>query len=442
MLRRPVTHYAVFDGTHIGYQVVGSGDLDVVLMHQWFTNIEAMWDVPLLASFVEEVSAFARVLLFDKRGTGVSDPGDPERDQYLKTFRSDLRSLLDVVGFNRPSFVVSDSATMLAIDFAAAHADRTGALVVIDGFAHRAGDTEGRIRSHIEHMRRMFNDGEGFDLLAPSFAGDLPFQATIARYFRLCASPGTAANIRRRLLEVDVRPLLPLVAAPTLVIHRTRNAFVSVELGRQIALGVPGAHLIELDGADQMMFVGNRQRISEELASFLTGGPKPTPRGRRLQTVVFTDIVGSTERAALLGDAQWAALLRDFRASARHLLARFEGREINTRGDDLLATFVDPAHAVDYALGLRDAISEGALQVRSGIHFGEVESVEGNDIGGIVVHIGARIAGAANPGEVLVSRMVADLLVGSAVKLTDRGQRKLKGVDGRWQLFEVSGCTQ
>jgi pimeloyl-ACP methyl ester carboxylesterase len=297
MLRRPVTHYAVFDGTHIGYQVVGSGDLDVVLMHQWFTNIEAMWDVPLLASFVEEVSAFARVLLFDKRGTGVSDPGDPERDQYLKTF---LRSLLDVVGFNRPSFVVSDSATMLAIDFAAAHADRTGALVVIDGFAHRAGDSEGRIRSHIEHMRRMFNDGEGFDLLAASFAGDLSFQAIIARYFRLSASPGTAANTRRRLLEVDVRPLLPLVAAPTLVIHRTRNAFVSVELGREIA------------------------------------------RGRRLETVVFTDIVGSTERAALLGDAQWATLLREFRASARHLLARFGGREVNTRGDDLLATFVDP----------------------------------------------------------------------------------------------------
>jgi pimeloyl-ACP methyl ester carboxylesterase len=196
--------------------VVGSGDLDVVLMHQWFTNIEAMWDVPLLASFVEEVSAFARVLLFDKRGTGVSDPGDPERDQYLETFRSDLRSVLDGVGFNRPSFVVSDSATMLAIDFAAAHADRTGALVVIDGFAHRAGDTEGRIRSHIEHMRRMFNDGEGFDLLAPSFAGDLSFQAMIARYFRLSASPGTAANIRRRLLELDVRSLLPLVAAGTL----------------------------------------------------------------------------------------------------------------------------------------------------------------------------------------------------------------------------------
>ncbi|MDT5208072.1 MAG: hypothetical protein QOF67_487, partial [Mycobacterium sp.] len=161
MLRRPVTRYAVFDGTHIGYQVVGSGDLDVVLMHQWFTNVEAMWDVPLLTSFIEEVSAFARVLLFDKRGTGVSDPGDPERDQYLGTFRSDLRSLLDVVGFNRPSFVVGDSATMLAIDFAAAHADRTGSLIVIDGFAHRAGDTEGRIRSHIEHMRRMFFDGEG-----------------------------------------------------------------------------------------------------------------------------------------------------------------------------------------------------------------------------------------------------------------------------------------
>ena len=177
MLRRPVTRYAVFDGTHIGYQVVGSGELDVVLMHQWFTNIEAMWDVPLLASFVEEVSAFARILLFDKRGTGVCDPGDPQRDQYLETFQSDLRSLLDVAGFNRPSFVVSDSATMLAIDFAATHADRTGSLVVIDGFAHRAGDAEGRIRSHIEHMRRMFNDGEGFDLLAPSFAGDPSFQA-------------------------------------------------------------------------------------------------------------------------------------------------------------------------------------------------------------------------------------------------------------------------
>lgn len=438
MLRRPVTRYAVFDGTHIGYQVVGSGDLDVVLMHQWFTNVEAMWDVPLLASFIEEVSAFARVLLFDKRGTGVSDPGDPERDQYLGTFRSDLRSLLDVVGFNRPSFVVGDSATMLAIDFAAAHADRTGSLIVIDGFAHRAGDTEGRIRSHIEHMRRMFFDGEGIDLLAPSFAGDPVFRETIVRYFRLCASPGTAANTRRRLLEVDVRPLLPSVATPTLIIHRTRNAFVSVDLGREIAHGIEGARLVELDGADHKMFVGNRQRISEELASFLTGAPKPSPRERHLQTVVFTDIVASTERAAVLGDARWATVLREFRTAARHLLARFGGREINTRGDDLLATFVDPARAIDYALGLREVTSERALEVRSGIHFGEVESVEDNDIGGIVVHIGARVAGAANPGEVLVSRTVAELLIGSSVKLTDRGQKKLKGVDGRWQLFEAS----
>ena len=437
MLRRPVTRYAAFDGTHIGYQVVGSGELDVVLMHQWFTNIEAMWDVPLLASFVEEVSEFARVLLFDKRGTGVSDPVDPQRDRYLETFRSDLDSLLDVVGFNRPSFVVSDSATMLAIDFAATHADRTGSLVVIDGFAHRAGDADGRIRSHVEHMRRMFNDGEGVDLLAPSFAGDPSFQAMIARYFRLSASPGTAANTRRRLLDVDVRPLLPLVTAPTLVIHRGRNAFVSVELGREIARGITGARLVELDGADQLMFVGNRQRINEELASFLTGGPKPAPRGRHLQTVVFTDIVGSTEHAALLGDARWATLLREFRTSARHLLARFGGREINTRGDDLLATFIDPARAIDYALNLRDVTSERTLELRTGIHFGEVESVEDNDIGGIVVHIGARVAGAANPGEVLVSRTVADLLVGSDMKLTDRGLKKLKGVDGRWQLFEV-----
>jgi class 3 adenylate cyclase len=195
---------------------------------------------------------------------------------------------------------------------------------------------------------------------------------------------------------------------------------------------------VELDGADQLMFVGNRQRISEELASFLTGGPKPAPRGHHLQTVVFTDIVGSTEHAALLGDARWATVLREFRAAARHLLARFGGREINTRGDDLLATFADPICAIDYALTLRDVTSQRALQVRSGIHFGEVESVEDNDIGGIVVHIGARVAAAANPGEVLLSRTVADLLVGSDMKLTDRGLTKLKGVDGRWQLFEVS----
>jgi class 3 adenylate cyclase len=436
--RRPNTRYAVVEGHHIGYQILGGGPVDVVLMHQWFTNVDAMWDLPTLASFVEDVASFARVLVFDKRGTGVSDAADAHDGDFLTPFRDDLRGLLDAVGFSRPSFIAGDSASMLAIDFAAHHPERVAALVIVDGFAHRPGDQEGRVHSHIDLVRRMFIDGEGVDLLAPSLADDPSFVQSMARYFRLSASPGDASETRRRLLGVDVRPLLPLVEAPTLVIHRTDNAFVAIGHGRELAASIPGARLVELDGADEMMIAGDRRQILDHVATFVAEAPARERTARPLRTVVFTDIVDSTRRAAELGDEAWVAELMEFRAAARLHLTRFDGREVNTRGDDLLATFTSPTRAIEYATSLRDTAAQLEMQVRSGLHFGEVEVVDTHDVGGIVVHVGARVAALARPGQVVVSRTVVDLVAGSSTRFVDLGSHELKGIEGTWQIFEVA----
>lgn len=424
------------DGRHIAYQVVGGGPLDLVFVHQWFTNIEVLWDVPLLAGFVEELASFARVLIYDKAGTGISDRG-PTADTSLEMHRRHLAGVLDSAGLHRPAFVVGDSATLLAVDFAATLPDRIASLVVVDGFARRAGDAEGRVHSHVEFMRRIAVNGEGIELLAPSFAGDESFRDMMARYLRLAASPGTAAETRHWLLGVDVRDRLSRVSAPTLVIHRRDNGFVSIDLGRELAAGIPQARLIELDGADEIIFVGNRDRIVGEITAFLTGAGAAPDRGRRLHTVVFTDIVDSTATAAEVGDEAWAASLREFRDAARRLLARLGGREVNTRGDDLLATFPDPARAIEYALALRDATRTLALETRSGLHCGAAEELDDGDLSGIVVHVGARVAGLAGPGDVVVSRTVADLLAGSRFSFEDRGEHQLKGVPGAWQVFAV-----
>lgn len=407
-------------------------------MHQWFTNVDAMWDLPALASFVEDVAAFARVLVFDKRGTGVSDAADQHSGDFLAPFRRDLKGLLDAVGFSRPSIVAGDSASMLAVDFAANHPDRISALVIVDGFAHRAGDQEGRVQSHIDLIRRMFIDGDGVGLLAPSLADAPSFVESMARYFRLSASPGDAAETRRNLLGVDVRPMLPLVEAPTLVIHRTDNAFVTIGHGRELASAIPGARLLELDGADEMMIAGDRTRILDEIAAFVADAPTRGRPTRPLRTVVFTDIVDSTPRATRLGDEAWVAELMEFRAAARLHLTRFDGREVNTRGDDLLATFASPARAIDYATTLRDTATELDIHIRSGLHFGEVELVDVDDVGGIVVHVGARVSGIAQPGQVVVTRTIVDLVAGSPTRFVELGSHELKGIEGTWQLFEVT----
>lgn len=437
MARRPTTRYAVVDGRHIAYQVVGSGPVDLVLMHQWFTNIEVLWDVPPLADFVEELATFARVLVYDKAGTGVSDRGGDATDASLEVHRRHLAGVLDAAGLHCPAFVVGDSATLLAIDVAVELPDRMSSLVVVDGFARRTGNTEGRVHSHVEFMRRLMVDGEGIEMLAPSFAGDEEFRAMMARYLRLSASPGTAAETRSWLLGIDVRDRLARVRAPTLILHRRENGFVSVDRGRELAAGIPTARLVELDGADEMIFSGDRRRIVAEIAGFLTGADTAPDRGRPLHTVVFTDIVDSTAMAARVGDEAWAASLREFRAAARRLLARLGGREVNTRGDDLLATFRDPARAIEYALALRDATRDFALETRSGLHCGAAEELDDGDLSGIVVHVGARVAGLTGPGEVVVSRTVADLLAGSRFDFEARGEHELKGVPGSWQLFGV-----
>jgi class 3 adenylate cyclase len=427
----------VLRGDAIAYQVVGAGPIDLVFIPQWFSNVEALWDVPSLTRFVDRLAGFSRVLLFDKRGTGISDAlsrtaGMP----FVENFSDDLRAVLDAAEFDRPAIVAGDSAGLMAIVFAASHPASVSSLVLINAYASLAGDDEALVGFHTEFISRLFADGEGIDLLAPTLARDPQAAAELMRYLRLAASPGAAVAARRQLLQVDVRDVLSAVQAPTLVLDRSEDAFVPPDHGRSLAKAIPGAQLVELPGNDHLMFSGDQAAVLDEIEAFLTGHRPQVDVDRVLATLMFTDIASSTRRAAELGDHRWHVLLDRYRATVRDHLQRFGGREINTRGDDFLATFDGPGRAIRCALDITDAAAEAGLDVRTGLHTGEVELM-GDDIGGIAVHIGARICDQAEPREVLVSRTLVDLVSGSDIRFTDRGEHELKGVSGAWRLFGV-----
>ena len=439
VIATPETHYAVLGGDHIAYQVVGSGPIDLVFVPQWFSNVEALWDVASLTRFVERLGGFSRVLLFDKRGTGISDAlsrssGAP----FLENFSDDLRAVLDAAGFDRPVIIAGDSAGLMAIVFAASHPQWVSSLVLVNAYANLAGGDAAVVRFHTDFILRLFGRGEGLDVLAPTLARDPQAAAGLMRYLRLAASPGAALAARHQLLQVDVRDVLAAVQPPTLVIHRTENAFVPREHGRHLAEAIPNAQLVELPGNDHLMFSGDQAQVLDEIEAFLTGHRPHADIDRVLATLVFNDIASSTERAAALGDREWRLLLDRYRATVREHLHRFGGREINTRGDGFLATFDGPGRAIRCALDITEATAALGLDVRSGLHTGEVELM-GDDIGGIAVHIGARICDLARPREVLVSRTVVDLVSGSDIEFADRGEHELKGVSGTWRLFGVQG---
>jgi class 3 adenylate cyclase len=427
----------VLGGDHIAYQIVGTGPVDVVFIPQWFSNVEALWDVPSLAWFVDRLAAFSRVLLFDKRGTGTSDAlsrsiGAP----FLENFSDDLRAVLNAAGFDRPAIVAGDSAGLMAIVFAASHPASVSSLVLINAYASLAGDDAALARFHTDFIRRLFAHAEGLELLAPTLVRERQAAAELIRYLRLAASPGVALAARRQLLQVDVRDVLSAVQAPTLVIHRTEDAFVPPDHGRYLAKAIPDAQLVELPGNDHLMFSGDEAAVLDEIEAFLTGHRPQVDVDRVLTTLMFTDIASSTRRAAELGDRHWHLLLDRYRATMRDHLDRFGGHEINTRGDDFLATFDSPGRAIRCALAITDAAAEMGLDVRTGLHTGEIELMV-DDIGGIAVHIGARISELAEPREVLVSRTVVDLVAGSGLSFEDRGTYSLKGVPEQWQLYAV-----
>ena len=436
----PDTRYAKSGDLNIAYQVVGDGPFDLVYVPGWISNIELMWDDPAHARLLRRLSSFSRLILFDKRGTGLSDPVPLDRLPTLEERMDDVRAVMDAVDSQRAALFGFSEGGLMSVLFAATYPERTPALVVYGIFAKRtwspdypwAPKPEARLRE-IEELERNWATKMDLDQLVPS--EDEAFKRRLATYFRRSASPGAAAALLRMNTEIDVRSVLPSIRVPTLVLHRTDDVDVKVEEGRWIASEIPGAKYVELPGDAHTLWAGELDVLLDEVEEFLTGvrrGPEPE---RVLSTVLFTDIVGSTERAADLGDRRWSELLEDHHARVRRELERWRGREVDTAGDGFFAAFDGPGRGIRAGCAIREAVQPLGLEIRAGLHTGECELV-GDRVRGIAVHTGARIAALAQPGEVLVSSTVKDLVSGSGIVFEDRGVRELKGV-GEWRLYAV-----
>jgi pimeloyl-ACP methyl ester carboxylesterase len=441
---RPVTRYAVSEGVNIAYQVVGTGPFDLVCVPGWVSNVEMMWEEPRMAAFLERLASFARLIVFDKRGTGLSDPVPDAELPGLERRMDDVRAVMDAAGSERAALLGHSEGGNMCILFAATFPARTSALVLVGCYAKRSRTDEypwapDPVERELEiaETERTWGRVDLTPTLAPSLADDRAFRDWFSRYLRLSASPRAAAAVLRMNSQIDTRDVLPAVRVPSLLIYRTGDADVQVDEGRWIASRIPDARFVELPGADHLMWAGDADAILDEIETFLTGVRRgPTP-DRVLTTVLFTDIAGSTERAAAMGDHDWAGLLERHHVAIRRELSRFQGREVDTAGDGFLARFDGPARAVRCAIGAGEAVNQLGLQIRAGVHTGEVELV-GDSIRGVAVHIGARIAGLAAPGQVLVSRTVKDLVAGSGLVFEDHGEHELKGVPDRWHLYAVA----
>ncbi|MGH2722734.1 MAG: alpha/beta fold hydrolase [Actinomycetota bacterium] len=438
----PRTRYAKSGEVNIAYQVFGEGQ-DLVYVPGWVSNVELNWDEPSYARFLRRLASFSRLIVFDKRGTGLSDRVPESHLPSLEERMDDVRAVMDEVGSERAGLVgVSEGGPMCAL-FAATYPERTSALVMYGTYARRGPAPDypwGRSPAEQDAFLLEIADGWGGPVgladRAPGVSLDDPFARWWSTYLRQSASPRAALALTRMNYEVDVRSVLPTIAVPTLVIHRRGDLVMHQGEARYLAEAIPGAQLSLLPGDDHLPWAGDQDAILDEIEEFLTGvRPVPEP-DRVLATVVFTDIVGSTERAAELGDRRWRALLDSHHDVVRRELQRFRGREIDTAGDGFLATFDGPARAVRCAAAIGEAVRGLGLAIRAGIHTGEVERA-GDDIRGLAVHIGARVAALADPGEVLVSSTVKDLVAGSGIEFDGRGAHTLKGVPGRWRLYAV-----
>jgi len=442
-VERSQTRYARSGDLSIAYQVVGDGPFDLVYVPGWVSNIELMWEEPGLAGFLERLASFSRLILFDKRGTGLSDPVPTDGLPTLEERMDDVRAVMDAVGSERAALLGHSEGGNMCVLFAATYPERTTALLLVGSYAKRlrsqdypwAPTVEQRARE-IEETEATWGSPEAFRALAPSKAEDQAFQRWIGRYLRQSASPKAAAALMRMNTQIDVRDVLPTIGVPTLLIYRTDDADVQVDEGRYIAERIPGSRFVELPGVDHLMWTGDTDALLDEIEGFLTGvrrGPDPN---RVLATVLFTDVVGSTETANRVGDRAWRSLLDRHHQVIRRELERWRGREIDTAGDGFLATFDGPARGIRCAVAATEGVRDLGLEIRAGLHTGEVEIADDN-VRGIAVHIGSRVSGLAGPGEVLVSRTVADLVAGSGIVLAERGEHDLKGVPGRWLVYAV-----
>jgi pimeloyl-ACP methyl ester carboxylesterase len=440
----PETRYARSGDVNIAYQVVGEGPPDLVYVPGWVSNVELNWEEPSYARFLGRLASFSRMIVFDKRGTGLSDRVPVDQLPTLEQRMDDVRAVMDAAGSTRATLVgVSEGGPMCAL-FAATYPDRTTSLVVCGTYARRArgpGYPWGRSKEEQEEFLREIEEGWGGPVaLAPRAPGamrDERFVRWWSTYLRQSASPTAVLTLTRMNYEVDVRDVLPTIRVPSLVIHREGDRVMRTGEARYIAAQIPGARLVVLPGDDHLPWVGDQDAILDEIEEFVTGVRPAHEPDRVLATVLFTDIVGSTERAAHLGDRRWRQLLQEHHGAIRRQLDRYRGREIDTAGDGFLATFDGPARAIRCAAAICDVLRPLGLEIRAGIHTGEVELMDSN-IGGIAVHIAARIMATARPSEVLVSSTVKDLVAGSGIAFEDRGLQALKGVPGEWGLFAVA----
>ena len=436
----PQTHYARSGEVNIAYQVVGDGPFDLVFVPGFISHLDLQWADPRIARFLEKLASFSRLILFDKRGTGLSDP--VAAPAPLEDRMDDVRAVMDAAGSEHAALFGLSEGGPMSVLFAATYPERTRALILCGTFPTGTPDPEinpagqrfvdalREARATAEH----WGEGKTLGLMAPSADSE---RDRIGRgvFERSAASPRMAQTLIEMVMDTDVRELLPSIRVPTLVLHRAEE-FIPVECARYMAERIPDARLVVLPGMDHIPFYGDADGYAEEIEEFLTGARQAPVSDRILTTVMFTDIVGSTERAAALGDARWRELMGRHDDLMRAELERHRGREIKTMGDGFLATFDGPARGIRCARAIADQLRSLDIPLRAGLHTGECELI-GDDIGGMAVNIGARIGALAGADEVLVSSTVKDLVVGSGISFSDRGTRELKGVPGEWHIFAV-----
>jgi class 3 adenylate cyclase len=438
----PQTRYARSGEVGIAYQVFGEGELDLVVAFPFLSHLDLMWENPALSRFLDRLGSFARVLVFDRRGVGLSDPvaGAPTLEERM----DDVRAVMDAAGSERAALLgMSEGATMCML-FAATYPERTSALVLWGAMPRStaapdypwAPEREAVIEAQDELIGPMWGQGATIDIFSPSMAANPQAREFQARFERQAASPMRVQQLFEMFLDTDVRGALPLVQTPTLILHRRQDHAVNCRAGRWLAEQIAASRYVELEGEDHFPWVGDTETALATIEEFLTG-VRPGPATQRvLATVLFTDIVDSTRLATELGDRRWRELLGQHAELTREQLRRFEGREIKSTGDGFLSTFDGPTRGAECAREIADAMPALGIELRAGLHTGEVELI-GEDVGGIAVHVAARIAALAGPREVLASRTVRDLAAGSAVDFQPAGRHALKGVPDEWDVYSV-----
>lgn len=443
-MRAPETRYTRSGDVNIAYQVVGGGPIDLLYAAGWISNVELGWEQPRIARFYEQLASFSRLIRFDKRGTGLSDRVSDDRPPTLEERTDDIRAVLDAVGSDRAVVFGSSEGGSMCVLFAATYPARTRALITHGLFAKRRWSPDHPWAPTVEEREAWLGGlaarwGGETDLgvIAPSVADDPEVKRWFSRHARLSVSPRAAVALGRMNTDIDIRAVLPTIRVPTLMLHAVGDRDSRIEEGRWIASRIPGARLVELPTSDHVAYFANADRVIDEIQGFVTGTRPAVEPDRFLATVVFTDIVEGTKKAAELGDRRWRELVERHHALVREELARHRGVEQDTAGDGFYATFDGPARAVRCAIAVRDRVRELGLEIRAGVHTGECEQIAGK-VGGLAAMIGARVRELATPGEVLASSTVRDLVPGSGLRFEDRGSHRLKGIPDEWRVFAAA----